>query len=42
LRLLRGAAEPLREARELFAAMGYEPALAQTDELLGQGEAAAV
>jgi hypothetical protein len=29
-----GAEEPLREARELFAAMGYEPALAETEALL--------
>jgi tetratricopeptide (TPR) repeat protein len=35
------AAAPLREARELFASMGYEPALAETDELLTRGEAAA-
>jgi hypothetical protein len=35
------AAEPLREARELFASMGYKPAVAETDELLTQGEAAA-
>jgi class 3 adenylate cyclase/tetratricopeptide (TPR) repeat protein len=30
----------LREARELFASMGYEPALAETEALLEQGEAA--
>ena len=36
-----GAEAPLREARELFASMGYKPALAQTDELLTRGEAAA-
>jgi hypothetical protein len=36
------AEEPLREARELFASMGYKPALAETDELLSHGEAAAV
>jgi hypothetical protein len=36
------AAEPLREARELFASMGYAPALAETDVLLGESEAAAV
>ncbi|MBA3245769.1 MAG: hypothetical protein H0T61_11430, partial [Actinobacteria bacterium] len=35
-------AEPLREARELFASMGYKPALAETEALLAQGEAAAV
>jgi hypothetical protein len=35
------AEAPLRKARELFASMGYEPALAETDELLTQGEAAA-
>jgi class 3 adenylate cyclase/tetratricopeptide (TPR) repeat protein len=34
--------EPLREARELFASMGYRPALAETEELLGRAEAAAV
>jgi hypothetical protein len=31
-----GAEEPLREARELFAAMGYEPPVAETDALLEQ------
>jgi tetratricopeptide (TPR) repeat protein len=36
------AAEPLREARDLFASMGYAPALAETDALLGESEAAAV
>jgi tetratricopeptide repeat protein len=36
------AEEPLREARELFASMGYKPALAETEALLGEGEAAAV
>ena len=36
------AEAPLREARELFASMGYEPALAETDALLGESEAAAV
>jgi hypothetical protein len=35
------AAAPLREARDLFASMGYEPALAETDALLARGEAAA-
>ena len=34
--------EPLREARELFASMGYEPALAETEALLGESEAAVV
>jgi tetratricopeptide (TPR) repeat protein len=33
---------PLREARELFASMGYKPALAETDALLGKSETAAV
>ena len=33
---------PLREARELFASMGYRPALAATEALLGESEAAAV
>jgi tetratricopeptide (TPR) repeat protein len=33
---------PLREARELFASMGYRPALAETEALLGEAEAAAV
>jgi tetratricopeptide (TPR) repeat protein len=33
---------PLREARDLFASMGYRPALAETDALLGESEAAAV
>ena len=36
------AAAPLREARELFAAMGYKPALAETEALLGQAAAAAL
>jgi tetratricopeptide (TPR) repeat protein len=31
-----GAEEPLLEARELFASMGYKPALAETEELLRQ------
>jgi class 3 adenylate cyclase/tetratricopeptide (TPR) repeat protein len=29
-----GATQPLREARDLFAEMGYKPALAETDALL--------
>jgi class 3 adenylate cyclase/tetratricopeptide (TPR) repeat protein len=33
---------PLGEARELFASMGYKPALTETEALLGEGEAAAV
>ena len=33
---------PLREARELFESMGYTPALAETEALLGESEAAAV
>jgi hypothetical protein len=33
---------PLRETRELFASMGYKPALAETEALLGESEAAAV
>jgi class 3 adenylate cyclase/tetratricopeptide (TPR) repeat protein len=37
-----GAEAPLREARELFASMGYKPALAETETLLGESEAAAV
>jgi hypothetical protein len=36
------ADEPLREARDLFASMGYGPALAETEALLGHDEAAAV
>jgi hypothetical protein len=36
-----GAEEPLLEARELFASMGYKPALAETEALLGETEAAA-
>ncbi len=36
------AERPLREARELFASMGYTPALAETEALLGESEAAAV
>jgi hypothetical protein len=35
------AEKPLREARELFASMGYQPALAETEALLGEGKAAA-
>jgi tetratricopeptide (TPR) repeat protein len=37
----REAEEPLREARELFASMGYMPALAETEALFGESEAAA-
>lgn len=33
--------EPLREARELFASISYKPALAETEALLGESEAAA-
>jgi class 3 adenylate cyclase/tetratricopeptide (TPR) repeat protein len=36
------AEQPLREARELFASMSYKPALAETEALLGESEAAAV
>jgi class 3 adenylate cyclase len=36
------AAEPLREAQGLFASIGYKPALAETEALLGESEAAAV
>jgi class 3 adenylate cyclase/tetratricopeptide (TPR) repeat protein len=36
------AEEPLREARELFASLGYKPALAECEALLGESEAAAV
>jgi class 3 adenylate cyclase/tetratricopeptide (TPR) repeat protein len=36
------AVDPLREARKLFASMGYKPALAETEALLGESEAAAV
>jgi class 3 adenylate cyclase/tetratricopeptide (TPR) repeat protein len=35
-----GAEQPLREARELFASMGYEPALVETEGLLEQTAAA--
>jgi hypothetical protein len=35
------AEKPLREAREVFASMGYQPALAKTEALLGENEAAA-
>jgi tetratricopeptide (TPR) repeat protein len=38
----RDAEAPLREASELFASMGYKPALAETDALLGKSEAAAI
>jgi hypothetical protein len=34
------AEEPLRVAKELFATMGYKPALARTEALLGDAEAA--
>ncbi|HEU0245691.1 MAG TPA: adenylate/guanylate cyclase domain-containing protein [Gaiellaceae bacterium] len=37
-----GAEKPLREARDLFASMSYKPALAETEALLGESEAAAV
>lgn len=37
-----GAEDPLLEARDLFASMGYKPALAETEALLGESEAAAV
>jgi class 3 adenylate cyclase/tetratricopeptide (TPR) repeat protein len=36
------AEAPLREAHELFASMGYKPALAETEALLGPAEAAAL
>jgi class 3 adenylate cyclase/tetratricopeptide (TPR) repeat protein len=36
------AEEPLCVAKELFATMGYKPALAKTEALLGDAEAAAV
>jgi class 3 adenylate cyclase/tetratricopeptide (TPR) repeat protein len=36
------AKTPLREARELFASMGYKPALTETEALLGESESAAV
>ena len=36
------AEKPLREARDLFASLGYKPALAETEALLGESEAAAV
>ena len=36
------AEEPLHEARDLFAGMGYKPALAETEALLGQSAAAAL
>jgi class 3 adenylate cyclase/tetratricopeptide (TPR) repeat protein len=36
------AEAPLREARELFASMGYRPALAEADALLGSTKAAAL
>lgn len=37
-----GAEAPLRAARELFASMGFEPTLVETDALLGPAEAAAL
>ena len=36
-----GAEQPLNEARDLFASMGYKPALAQTEKLLATCTAAA-
>lgn len=36
-----GAEEPLREAKELFASMGYKPALWDTEALLAETAAAA-
>jgi class 3 adenylate cyclase/tetratricopeptide (TPR) repeat protein len=36
-----GADEPLAEARDLFASMGYKPALAETEALFGQARPAA-
>ena len=36
-----GAEEPLREAKELFASMGYRPALSETEALLAETAAAA-
>ena len=36
------AERPLHEARELFASMGYAPAVAEVDGLLGPAEAAAL
>ena len=36
------AVEPLRAARELFASMGFAPAVAEVDGLLGSPEAAAL
>jgi tetratricopeptide (TPR) repeat protein len=35
------AEAPLREARELFASMGYKPALAETEKLLARAAAPA-
>ena len=35
------AEEPLREASELFASMGYAPALTETEALLAETAAAA-
>jgi hypothetical protein len=36
-----GAEEPLRRAAELFASIGYAPALAETEALLARRRAAA-
>ena len=36
------ATAALREARDLFASLGYKPALAETEALLGESEAAAL
>jgi hypothetical protein len=32
------AEQPLTEAREMFASIGYKPALAETEALLSQGQ----
>ena len=37
----RDTETPLTEARDLFASMGYKPALAETEALLGRAAAAA-
>ena len=38
----REAEAPLNQARELFALMGYKPALLETEALLGSADAAAL
>src|SRR5205085_903911 len=38
----RAALQPLLQARDFFASMGYKPALAETEALLNRGQEAAI